>query len=548
MFPSWFLVAALSVWLFAGFAPAAESPGPNVSAPAQIARGKLLYFQHCVICHQSSGLGSPGVFPPLAESDFLLANKKRSILALVQGLDGSIQVNGKSYDGAMPPATLDDAKVADVLTYVRSSFGNHGEAVTAAEVKEVRSNSRFPTYALLVQANAFAPLPRPPTGFALREVVRLTEPVTRLASDGMGKVLYLLGQRGDVWHLETATGKMKQVLRHDEYIDRERGDASTVGLALDGQKRLYIVVDQRNERGVLVTNEVTVYRTTATREGDPAQPKPWFQTTYPWGIGPFNHGVGHIAIGPDGYVYVSSGSRTDGNEAGQDPRYFRGGEVSLTACLWRLDPHAATPALEVFARGLRNAYGFCWNERGELFATDNGPDADAPEELNFIERGRHYGFPYQFSDWTHKPYAHTPDPPVDVQFTQPIANFGPAGGGDAARPLYTFDPHSSPAGVVFLGEDFPVEHRGTFLVARFGNLLKKPTSTGFDLLQMRLRKDSQGKYEATTTTLLAPLGRPIDVHLGAHGKIFICEYTRQTNYNAELGMLPGRILELSVKR
>ena len=67
-------------------------------------------------------------------------------------------------------------------------------------------------------------------------------------------------------------------------------------------------------------------------------------------------------------------------------------------------------------------------------------------------------------------------------------------------------------------------------------------------MQMRVQKDAQGKYEATTTTLLAPLARPIDIHLGAPGKVFICEYTRQTNYNVQLGMLPGRILELSVKR
>ena len=349
----------------------------------------------------------------------------------------------------MPPATLDDPKVADVLTYVRNSFGNRGDAITAADVAAVRATSRFPTYELLAQANTFAPLPQPPAGFTLREVVRLNEHVTRLAGDSGGKVLYLLGQRGDVWRLETATGKIKQVLRHDEYIDPQRGDASTVGLALDGQKRLYIVVDQRHDRGALVTNEITIYRTTAARDGDPAQPKPWFQTAYPWGIGPFNHGVGHIAMRPDGYVYVSSGSRTDGNETGQDARYFRGGEVPLTACLWRLDTRAETPQVEIFARGLRNAYGFCWNERGELFATDNGPDADAPEELNLIERGQHYGFPYRFSDWTHKPYPYTPDAPDDERFTKPVANLGPAAGGDPARPLYSFDPHSSPAGLAF---------------------------------------------------------------------------------------------------
>ena len=247
-------------------------------------------------------------------------------------------------------------------------------------------------------------------------------------------------------------------------------------------------------------------------------------------------------------IYVSSGSRTDGNEPGQDTHYFQGGEVPLTACLWRLDPRAEKPEVEIFARGLRNPYGFCWNNQGEMFATDNGPDADAPEELNLVERGKHYGFPYQFSDWSTKPYAYTPEKPAGVEFTFPVANLGPAGGAAEGKPLSTFDPHSSPAGIVFLGNDFPAEYRGTFLVARFGNLIKTTKDSGFDVLQMRLRKNAQGRYESQTTSLLAPLGRPIDVHLAGQGKIYICEYTRQTDNKAEVGMLPGRILEMSVKR
>ena len=67
----WFPVAGLVLGLLAsppGFSQAAESPDPHLASAAQMARGKLLYFQHCVICHQSSGLGSLGVFPPLAQA------------------------------------------------------------------------------------------------------------------------------------------------------------------------------------------------------------------------------------------------------------------------------------------------------------------------------------------------------------------------------------------------------------------------------------------------------------------------------------------------
>jgi len=67
------------------------------------------------------------------------------------------------------------------------------------------------------------------------------------------------------------------------------------------------------------------------------------------------------------------------------------------------------------------------------------------EELNLIERGKHYGFPYTFADWTRKAYEHTPDPPPGLNSPLPIANFGPAGGFDG-KPIYTFDPHRLQAG------------------------------------------------------------------------------------------------------
>jgi glucose/arabinose dehydrogenase len=412
--------------------------------------------------------------------------------------------------------------------------------------KLIEVESRFASLQALLDAHVFAPLPKPPEAFTLREVARLADFPTRLASDGRGEVLYALCEHGDVYKVHVTTGAVGPLLRARDYIDLARGEVNMVGMVLDERNRLYLVLNQRNEKLKPFMNEVVIFRTTAVKDGDPAEPKPWLKTNYPWGIGAFNHGVSHIAFGPDGYLYVNSGSRTDGNEPGDDPRYSEAGETPITACIWRLDPRADKPEVEVYAHGLRNAYGFCWNDKGEMIATENGPNADPPEELNLIEKGKHYGFPYKFSDWTKKPYCYTPDPPPGLTFVAPIPNHGPAGGGASDKPLYSFDPHSSPSGIVFLRDDFPPPYRGTYLMGRFGNFVG-PRNTGFDVLQVALHK-KDGAYVANTYPLLAPLGRPIDVHLSGKGKVFICEYSRETENKSYSKVVPGRILELAVKK
>ena len=515
--------------------------------PAQIQRGEAVYSAKCALCHQLNGNGAPPVFPPLAQSDWMKASRERTIKAICEGLDGPIDVNGVRYENIMPAQVLDDAQVADVLTYATNAWGNSSDSFTAVEVRAAREKSRFKTYDDLVKATAYQPLPAPPTGWTVREVAQLPEFCTRLTTRGDGEAVYVLSQKGNVFKLDSAGGTLLPLIRAADYL-KPGGDFSAYGLHHAPDGRLYIVTNHRITEGVeQVQNEVVVWRTTDALDRLSAPPQPWLTVRYPWGIGPFTHGVGRIGTGPDGMIYINSGSRTDAGEAGKDPKFFQGGETDLTSCLWRVDPRSEKPQIEVIARGIRNAWGFAWDADGNLFTASNGPDVDAPEEMDFIQPGRHYGFPYQFADWPARagfPYPHTPAAPDGLTMMKAIRNFGPSAGGSEEKPIATFDAHSSPGGMIWCDDTWPAPLRRSFLLTRSGNLLATPKDVGFDLLSVRLTRDGDS-WKAHTQTILAPLGRPLDVVRIGSARALVLEYTRPTNFRERLGWLPGRIIELS---
>jgi nitrite reductase (NO-forming) len=109
----------------------------------QVEKGKQVYMGLCFACHQPDGNGLPNVFPPLAKSDYLLADRERAIRIVLKGIVGPMTVNGKKYDSAMPPqeAALTDQQVADVLTYVYNAWGNEGDVFTVDQVKAVRNQT-----------------------------------------------------------------------------------------------------------------------------------------------------------------------------------------------------------------------------------------------------------------------------------------------------------------------------------------------------------------------------------------------------------------------
>jgi nitrite reductase (NO-forming) len=111
----------------------------------QVEKGKAVYLQTCFVCHQPNGLGVPGQIPPLAGSDFLMKSKEDAIRAVVIGRTGETVVNGKTYKGTMIPlAYLTDDQIANVLTYVRNTWDNTGDAVNAGDVAKIRVEAAAP--------------------------------------------------------------------------------------------------------------------------------------------------------------------------------------------------------------------------------------------------------------------------------------------------------------------------------------------------------------------------------------------------------------------
>ncbi|MGB1104360.1 MAG: c-type cytochrome [Crocinitomicaceae bacterium] len=107
--------------------------------PSPYAAGEKVYISNCASCHQKTGDGLEGAFPPLAQSDYLLADKERAIQIAANGMDGAIVVNGVEYNALMSSQGLTNEEVKDVVNYILNSWGNDGGEVTLSEVESALS-------------------------------------------------------------------------------------------------------------------------------------------------------------------------------------------------------------------------------------------------------------------------------------------------------------------------------------------------------------------------------------------------------------------------
>ncbi len=118
----------------------ADGPGGTAAAAAEDVDGARVFAAICAACHQSTGLGLAGAFPPLDGSSWVTGDGFRPAAIVLQGLQGEIEVLGETYNGVMPGYRdqLSDPEIAAVVSYLRSSWSNDAPAIDAATVAAMR--------------------------------------------------------------------------------------------------------------------------------------------------------------------------------------------------------------------------------------------------------------------------------------------------------------------------------------------------------------------------------------------------------------------------
>lgn len=399
----------------------------------------------------------------------------------------------------------------------------------------------------------------------LRRVGAMGGGSIRLAQNPVDGALYVLSPGLGLSKVELATGALTPVLSVADMV----GDASPTGIAFAPDGLLYVVANRASG----ARNKGLVRR--GPLSGGPGWVTLAETEPYPISGTQFDHIFNGVVVSADGaWVYVNSGSRTDHGEVQPNNGSFpEAREGALTARIFRFptdtsglrlqDDEAANEAY-LFARGVRNAYDLAFAPNGDLFAVDNGPDADYADELNWVREGLHYGFPWRFGaednpqqrpgyDPATDPrlsedfvavqtglYRDDPGfPPPPMAFTDPVANYGPAAAVSRAAdgseqvatpdaPLHTFTPHRAPLGLLFVADNaMPADLRGaeqapSAFVLSWGAAGGDLSDQGQDLLHLALAKEGDA-YSAVTTQVARDFKRPIDgVLIG--NKLYVLEF------------------------
>lgn len=423
-----------------------------------------------------------------------------------------------------------------VLTYTPTNpdpfkveFGNIGQHYYTWRYRTVPTSGATPTTGPTPLPSSL-PLPLAPAGFAIRSVLDFAPedgpPIRALFQPQTG-VLYVLTNTGNLFQIDRTAGTKRLIL------SLRSADATPqvfYGADFGPDGTLYAVrcFQPPSQPGQSTTHTGEVLRVTDTNgDGVPKQIAILNRLQYPGGDLRFNHEITALKVGPDGMLYIGAGSHTDHGELDGGK-----GEGPETAAIFRISATVPNSPFERFADGVRNPFGMAFRPDGTLFDADAGPQNDLPEELNYIQQGKHYGFPYRFGNNVANPEPDAPAEPPGMIFTPPIPNIGPDAlnmdGLDSENPSYTFTPHATPGGLAFYTATagshlFPAEYRGDGFLAMYGNIERSGEVRGFSVLRLTLQEVSPGAFQVSVHTFLSGLRRPTDVAIAPDGAMIVLE-------------------------
>lgn len=399
-------------------------------------------------------------------------------------------------------------------------------------------------------------------GMTARKVADIPPLAIRLLQNPADKAVYLLHPQQGLSRVNLTDGSLTPVSPVADIVD---GVPSGMTFGPDGTA--YVV----GNKTTATTTHGVIRRGTPDGSGGFAWSTLATSDEYPLAEGPVNHSFNGVVVSPDNKsIFVNSGSRTDHGEVEDGKGAFPNTrEVPLTSAIFKLPATAkdlklknsvAALAPYLYADGVRNAYSLAFASTGELFAIDNGPDADLPDELNLIEQGGNYGFPWRFGSQDNPQSKPGYDPAKDVtiqpassaaklgryltdptfpkspgHLTDALANKGPSAvnfrgddgtAHDAAKDgvaLTTFTPHRSPLGLVFTDKSYGPQPSGDLhaLLLSWGASIGDLPDQGQDLQAVDFVKTGS-TYTLTTNQLATGFKHPIDQVL-VDGHLYVLE-------------------------
>ena len=422
-------------------------------------------------------------------------------------------------------------------------------------------------------------------GVSVSAVVNAPFEALKLSLNAADGSLYILSQNGAIYRLTQRANRPPTTTEIQNSSDHGLSNVQGMDISSDG--KVYIVGNILDNQGndPSYTNIGVIKRATID---DGTWTWETVATTDPWPISntDFDHVMNEIVITPDDkMLYINSGSRTDHGE--EQPVRVQGGpeeglypglrETPLTAKILSVPADTTDALLKndldyliendfIFAFGTRNSFGMTFDANGELFSADNAGERDDPGEFNWLQKGKHYGFPWRIGgndtpmqypdyDYTEDPlfnavgredlFYNDPDYPAKpdtIDFVEPILNYGPDGVNyvdyttgevmnafEQDTAISSFTAHRSSLGLIFDRDSVLTgEYTGDAFILAFtgGNdpffLLRTMEDDGEALMHLELTK-TEDTYTMTSKTLVSGFLNPIDSEM-IDGEIYVLEF------------------------